>query len=287
MDPKYYNQEKHPETSITEPLRDPLELHLAERVFKDKKPALGLCRGCQLLAVANGGTLHQTIDGLCNNEVHGTGSLGSAIKLESQTTHIKPGTKIAGIITTNTVSVHCNHHQAVDKLGDQFIASGTTAEGIVEIIEHIDPDFFCFGIQSHPETEDRSDLELVFDAFVTEVKKGHETKCSFKSNLLRIVTTLRSNFPWYSELISQTNYDENQYFEDLPYIRENILEEKYYESSNELLQDQMVYYTSGTSSGERKKVIYSPRDHSYYLQHRKKVISDFYLLLNTAELVLI
>lgn len=171
MDPKYYNQEKHPETSITEPLRDPLELHLAERVFKDKKPALGLCRGCQLLAVANGGTLHQTIDGLCNNEVHGTGSLGSAIKLESQTTHIKPGTKIAGIITTNTVSVHCNHHQAVDKLGDQFIASGTTAEGIVEIIEHIDPDFFCFGIQSHPETEDRSDLELVFDAFVTEVKK--------------------------------------------------------------------------------------------------------------------
>lgn len=61
----------------------------------------------------------------------------------------------------------------------------------------------------------------------------------------------------------------------MPYIRENILEEKYYESSNELLQDQMVYYTSGTSSGERKKVIYSPRDHSYYLQHRKKVISDF------------
>lgn len=42
--------------------------------------------------------------------------------------------------------------------------------GVIEVVEHTDPDYFCFGIESHPEAEENSFFEKLFIAFARAVK---------------------------------------------------------------------------------------------------------------------
>ena len=56
-----YHTAPHPKLGPTNPDQDAVEIALARRAVADGKPALGVCRGVQLLNVALGGTLYQDI----------------------------------------------------------------------------------------------------------------------------------------------------------------------------------------------------------------------------------
>jgi gamma-glutamyl-gamma-aminobutyrate hydrolase PuuD len=43
------------------------------------------------------------------------------------------------------------HHQAVDKLGANLLASGVAEDGVVEFIESTEADRFIIGLQGHIE----------------------------------------------------------------------------------------------------------------------------------------
>jgi putative glutamine amidotransferase len=66
--------------------------------------------------------------------------------------------------------VNSVHHQAVKTLGPDLRVSALAPDGIVEMIEHKDPAYFCFGIQSHPEAEAQNFGEALFAEFVQAVK---------------------------------------------------------------------------------------------------------------------
>ena len=62
MDPATYGEAPHEKLGRIDPDRDRVELQLARWCIEDSKPLLGLCRGLQVINVAQGGTLFQDIE---------------------------------------------------------------------------------------------------------------------------------------------------------------------------------------------------------------------------------
>ena len=110
-------------------------------------PILGICRGIQILNVAAGGTLYQDI----------SYSIQSPI-LHNQNSHLSDtchpikitlNTIIYNILGKKSI-VNSAHHQAVKDLGNNFIISSISPDGIIESIEMQNKNFVV-GVQWHPE----------------------------------------------------------------------------------------------------------------------------------------
>ncbi|HEY2251972.1 MAG TPA: gamma-glutamyl-gamma-aminobutyrate hydrolase family protein, partial [Planctomycetaceae bacterium] len=68
------------------------------------------------------------------------------------------------------IRVNSCHHQAVNTVAKGFRVSSTAPDGVIESIESEDPDWFCLGVQWHPENETASALDMqVFEQFLSAV----------------------------------------------------------------------------------------------------------------------
>lgn len=122
------------------PLRDAFELALLDAVLSVSLPVLGICRGIQLLTVAAGGTLHPhlpthaLVDGPPDATPHlVTTTAGSELR------------RLYG----PEVAVNSLHHQAAERLGDGYVATAHSPDGIIEGIEHAELPIIA--VQWHPE----------------------------------------------------------------------------------------------------------------------------------------
>ena len=174
LHPDFYTDKAHPKTAGVDRRRDEMEIMLAKRALKDKKPFLGICRGHQVLIVSTGGTLIQHIPDVIKGEEHAlleghnyndliTGSSVHSV-------NIIPNPRTASIIKKEKVMVNTAHYQAAKQIGDVLNLACTSPEGVVEIVEHVYSNCFCFGVQSHFEAEENGDLEPFFAAFSEAVK---------------------------------------------------------------------------------------------------------------------
>jgi len=167
FDPTHYGQEPHRLTDLDIPGRDDMEIELAKWIFRDKKPVLGICRGCQALAIARGGSLLQHIPDLGISERHGKSEhLHTAEEMvaakEMHDVLIDTGSRTYRLLGKNKVSVNTFHHQMVEKPGVGIAIVGKSPAGVTEIIESTDRNHWCFGVQSHPERFETSDLDAFF-----------------------------------------------------------------------------------------------------------------------------
>jgi putative glutamine amidotransferase len=111
---------------------------------------LGICRGCQLINVALGGTLYQDIPTQVGRAV-----AHRDVDLYERALHdvtLVPGSVLAGLYPgVARAKINSIHHQAVKDLGRDLVveALGET-DGIVEAIRWRGPSY-VFGIQWHPE----------------------------------------------------------------------------------------------------------------------------------------
>jgi putative glutamine amidotransferase len=63
--------------------------------------------------------------------------------------------------------VNSAHHQAVKTVAPKMRICAMSPDGIIEGIEAVEPDWFCIGVQWHPEAETASALDLqLFECFV-------------------------------------------------------------------------------------------------------------------------
>jgi putative glutamine amidotransferase len=131
-------------------VRDRYEIELFESFVGKAKPVLGICRGCQLINVAFGGTLYQDI----GTQVPGALEHRDIGKYEHNYHGVKfvPGTGLAKLYpgrehaTINTI-----HHQSVHKLGrGLMVEARSEPDDIVEAIRWRGPSY-VFGVQWHPE----------------------------------------------------------------------------------------------------------------------------------------
>jgi putative glutamine amidotransferase len=131
-------------------IRDRYEIELFNAFVDAGKPVLGICRGCQLINVALGGTLFQDIPTQVTHAIaHRDTDLyeaalhDMALVQGSRLAQLYPGVHQA---TINTI-----HHQAVKDLGaDLVIEALGVPDGIVEAIRWRGPSY-VFGMQWHPE----------------------------------------------------------------------------------------------------------------------------------------
>ena len=76
--------------------------------------------------------------------------------------------------------VNSHHHQAVETLGRELVATAWATDGIVEAIVDPRSDRFVLGVQWHPELGWEQDQlsRALFDRFVAEARRFAETNTS-------------------------------------------------------------------------------------------------------------
>ena len=141
-------------------VRDAYEIRLFREFVRQGKPVLGICRGCQLINVAFGGTLYQDIQ----TQVGGSLQHRCDKRYEDNfhAMRLVEGGWLAGLYPRETISrINTIHHQAVKTLGrDLVIEAVSEPDGLVEAIRWKGPSFVA-GVQWHPEFMDPADAELL------------------------------------------------------------------------------------------------------------------------------
>jgi putative glutamine amidotransferase len=149
LDPDAYDAARDSELGPTERDLDAFELAVARRADALGIPVLGICRGCQVLNVARGGTLHQHLPAVTDGTVpHRQDASG---RLTTHRVTVQAGSVLAGLVGAGDVDVNSFHHQAADRLGAGLRPVAWAPDGTVEGIE--DPSAALYlGVQWHAET---------------------------------------------------------------------------------------------------------------------------------------
>jgi putative glutamine amidotransferase len=144
VDPSIYGAHPTPAVRGVDRDRDDYEIALARAAFAAGVPVLGICRGCQLLNVARGGTLVPDLPGGLL-EVH-----QGAVPIDARAHEVLFAKATLGRrLYGDVVRVNSYHHQAVERLGDGLEATGRSGDGLIEFIEARDVP--AIGMQWHPE----------------------------------------------------------------------------------------------------------------------------------------
>ena len=124
------------------------------------KPILGICYGCQLLNVFQGGTLIQDIPLQWNNPIN-----HAAGKHEIR---VEPDSGLHNILGLDSFEATTSHHQAVKNVRSGAAIAATAPDGIIEaVVFSADP--FVVGVQWHPECDRGTPAtERLFAALVRE-----------------------------------------------------------------------------------------------------------------------
>ncbi len=145
VNPALYGEERDPRTEPSEDARDRMELDLLAQAIARDMPVLAICRGLQLLNVAQGGSLQQHMDG----HVHRTADKAAP----AHRVRVMPGSHLAQIVGTEPLPVNSRHHQAVKQLGRGLkISAVAEQDETVEGME-LEGARFVLAVQWHPENQ--------------------------------------------------------------------------------------------------------------------------------------
>ncbi|HWP18941.1 MAG TPA: gamma-glutamyl-gamma-aminobutyrate hydrolase family protein [Burkholderiaceae bacterium] len=147
--PQTYGQEPLDPLWAGDAVRDRYELALLRAFLEHGKPVIGVCRGCQLLNVAFGGTLFQDVATQCP-EAHAHVDPDLYDQLEHEVTFV-PGSRLAALYRgARRLRVTSIHHQAIDRLGNGIeVEAVSTQDGVIEAIRWTGG--YARGVQWHPE----------------------------------------------------------------------------------------------------------------------------------------
>jgi putative glutamine amidotransferase len=148
LQPTTYGQEPHPRLGPTEPRVDAVELALVRAADRRNLPILGICRGMQALNVARGGTLHQHLPDVVGDRLeHRQSEHGSVTTHKIDTA---PRSRLRATLGGPSLEVNSFHHQAVERLGRNLVATAWAQDGTIEAIEN-PGDRLVLGVQWHAE----------------------------------------------------------------------------------------------------------------------------------------
>lgn len=168
ISPLYYGENPIKELGEVDERRDSYEMALFMEAYPTNMPILGICRGCQLINVALGGTLYQDI----NSQIEGSYGHMSKNSATDQVYHmirIEKESKLYDIFGNDTIAVNSYHHQSVKDLGDGLKATAYSYDGIIEAFESIKKDYII-GVQWHPEAmvPKRALFTKLFEDFIKQ-----------------------------------------------------------------------------------------------------------------------
>jgi len=140
-------------------VRDMYELELLHEFVESGKPVLGVCRGCQLINVAFGGTLYQDIaTDVPTAGVH----VNEQYDQHRHSITFPEGSTLASMFPGRSEAiVNSIHHQAVKSLGrDLSVEAVSAGDGLIEAVRYRRAPFVV-GVQWHPEFHRAGGAELL------------------------------------------------------------------------------------------------------------------------------
>lgn len=130
------------------PDRDIWEFALIKAALSQNKPILGICRGCQVLNVALGGNLFQSL----RKQYPGAGEhypMATEMHHLYHSVKIEPDSLLQNLFGSELM-VNSFHHLALKDLAPCFKVTARSNEGVIEAVESQEHPFVV-GIQWHPE----------------------------------------------------------------------------------------------------------------------------------------
>ena len=159
LDPYHWGELPRRGLGEINPLRDKFELLLIQNAIKQQIPVLGICRGCQVINVAAGGSLIQDLRGMMSHQQN------APRNYPMHMVFIKNNSILESIIQNNRIRVNSFHHQAVKSPGNGLQISAYSADGVIEAIENINLPFLV-GVQWHPECLEDEYSSKIFKAII-------------------------------------------------------------------------------------------------------------------------
>lgn len=166
--PSRYGQPVNGSVAMDE-ARDEAEWKLIDAFLQAGKPVFGICRGCQVLNVYFGGSLHQDIETKARH------------RLDPKQPYLIHSVAVSDPVLEaqygKVFVVNSCHHQAVDRLGQGLrITAVCPDDGVVEAFTH--ESLPVFAVQWHPEKltgsylrPEASDGAPLFDHFIRLCKE--------------------------------------------------------------------------------------------------------------------
>jgi putative glutamine amidotransferase len=160
----------HPAVYGVDEARDSLELGLTKLAADSGKPFMGICRGCQVVNVALGGTLYTHIPDQYPNALNHD---GEEYGLLAHPVRIEEGSHIGKILGELTLNVNSLHHQGVKDVAPELKAVAFAPDGLVEALE-LPEHPFAVAVQWHPEwLTNQEPIRRLFRAFVDAAGEGN------------------------------------------------------------------------------------------------------------------
>jgi putative glutamine amidotransferase len=144
--------------------RDHWEIALYRAARRRDRPVLGICRGCQMINVAEGGTLWQdllsqrpgSLQHRCQDRYD---DLSHGVTLVA-------GSRVGALFGDEPPQVNSIHHQGLKDVAPALRVVARASDGGVEAVEHGDA-AFVVGVQWHPEwMTQRASQRGLFEALV-------------------------------------------------------------------------------------------------------------------------
>jgi putative glutamine amidotransferase len=159
IEPHHYSDEPSWDGNLHDPARDATTLGIVPLAIEMRVPVLALCRGCQEVNVALGGTLYQKVHeqpGFDDHRENPDDPVGVQYA-PSHPIDLAPGGLLESIAGGPVAQVNSLHGQGLRTLGRGLVVEATARDGLVEAVRLDDrglfeePGPFLLAVQWHPE----------------------------------------------------------------------------------------------------------------------------------------
>lgn len=149
VDPLLYGREPHRLLGSVQPLKDETDLLVLAEVEKRATPLLAICFGMQILNVSRGGQLIQDIPSQMPEAIKH--EQGAPRDRRSHRIRFLDGSLLHRLAGSVSTLVNSHHHQAIETVGRELVATAWTSDGLVEALEDVRRERFVLALQWHPE----------------------------------------------------------------------------------------------------------------------------------------
>ena len=164
LDPRKHGLPTHPAVRLMPERREENDRLLVRLLTQRRLPLLAVGLGMQQLNVACGGTLFLHLPEDLPRALPHRDPAGGAHR---HTCMIEPGTRMEEIYGPGEIRVNSNHHQAVRQVAKGMRVAARSPDGVIESIETTDANWFCIGVQWHPEADTATALDLqLWECFI-------------------------------------------------------------------------------------------------------------------------
>ena len=172
VDPLRYGQQPHPALGTVQPIKDETDFLVIAAAEKRRIPLLAICFGMQIFNVNRGGTLIQDIPAQLPGAIKH--DQGAPRDRPSHSVRLLEGSFLSTLAGSNELLVNSHHHQGIETVGRDLVATAWSTDGLVEALEDPRPDRFVVAVQWHPELGWNKDTfsQKLFKRFVEEARNS-------------------------------------------------------------------------------------------------------------------